>query len=197
LKQQISKLDTCQAVDEIRGVEGAGTKAYFAILRNAIFWQGEKVFEKRTRRPPKDPVNSLLSYGYALLTAAIFTACEVSGLDPYCGYLHSDAYGRPSLALDLMEEFRPLIVDSIVMRLVNHRMIGERHFQSTEAGACFLTKKGNRKFIEAFQQRLQTEIYHPMVGRNLSYQKCFEVQARMLRKVIEGKQDQYHALTVR
>jgi len=147
--------------------------------------------EKRTRRPPQDPANALLSLAYSLLTNAMFTACEVAGLDPYDGFFHADKYGRPALALDLVEEFRSLIADSVVLTLINKSILKERDFESGKGGGIYLTKRGMRKFLKHFTHRLLTSAYHPIAGRSMSYQKIFEIQARQLRKSIESGHPDY------
>jgi len=154
-------------------------------------------FEKRTRRPPRDPANALLSLGYTLLTQNLMTACEVVGLDPYDGFFHADKYGRPALALDLVEEFRGPVVDSVVRLVVNKRMLGPEDFVGGRDGGIRLSRRGLRKFLEQYTHRLNTEIIHPYYGRRLSYQKVFEVQARLMAKVIQGELDNYRPFRVR
>ncbi len=180
----------------LRGFEGRGARAYFGILRAAFRWRGPP-FEKRTRRPPRDPINSLLSLGYTLLTDALFTAAEVAGLDPYAGFFHADKYGRPALALDLVEEFRALIVDSVVLTVINKRILQEKDFTEGDDDGIYLTRRGLRLFLQQFVRRLNTKVYHPVAGRQLSYQKCFEIQARQLRKVIEGQVERYQPFRTR
>lgn len=141
-------------------------------------------------------MNALLSLGYSLLAANMMSALEIVGLDPYCGFLHSTVYGRPALALDLMEEFRPIIVDSVVLSLVNKKMIKVDDFY-TSANGVFLKKRGRKVFFQAYSKRIRTKIMHPLVGRPLSYQKIFEVQARQIARYIEGKQTGYRAFLVK
>lgn len=175
----------------LRGVEGMGTKAYFAGLRAAL--QHDLGFDKRVRRPPTDPVNALLSLGYTLLGENLFAALEIAGLDPYDGFYHADKYGRPALALDLLEEFRAIIVDSLVLQLINREILDAKDFQAAREadGGVFLTKHGLRKFFHHYSARLNTEVLHPYHGKRWSYLKTFEVQARLLRQVIEGKLPEY------
>ncbi len=180
---------------ELRGLEGSGSKAYFAVLRGTLR-QG-LTFEKRTRRPPKDPVNALLSLAYTLLGNALFTACEVAGLDAYDGFFHADKYGRPALALDLVEEFRPIVADSVVLTVVNKRMVDEADFVAGEDDGVFLSRAGLRRFVAQFGRRLNTPVFHPLAGRALSYQKVFEVQARQLRKAIESGEPVYKPFLAR
>ncbi len=187
----LAQVSTARDLAELRGLEGSGSHAYFHVLKAAL--RQELTFEKRTRRPPKDPANALLSLAYTLLTNAVFTACEVAGLDPYDGFFHADKYGRPALALDLVEEFRPIVADSVVLTAVNNRMVDENDFEwsQEEQGGVYLTHKSLRKFAALFGKRLNTQVYHPDAGRALTYQKVFEVQARRLRKCIEAGDPAY------
>ena len=171
----------------LRGVEGAGSKVYFGALRAAL--RGPWTFEKRARRPPPDPVNALLSLGYTLLGENIFSALEIVGLDPYAGFFHADAYGRPALALDLVEEFRGVIADLVALMLVNKRVLDQKDFREEDAerGGVYLSERGLRKYLHYYTVRLQTEVLHPYYRQRWTYQKVFEVQARLLRKVIEGE----------
>jgi len=181
-------------MDTLRGIEGSAAKAYFAVFRGAL--QPEMTFEKRTRRPPRDPANSLLSLGYTLLTQNLMTACEIVGLDPYDGFFHADKYGRPALALDLVEEFRGPVVDSVVRLVINRRMIRPQDFEKRDGGV-YLSDRALRKFLRAYTHRLNTEILHPYYDRRLTYQRIFEVQARLLAKTIQGELDKYLPFRVR
>ena len=180
---------------QLRGLEGSGARAYYRVLRGAL--RAEMPFPKRTRRPPRDPVNALLSLGYTLLTQNLITACEVVGLDPYDGFFHADKRGRPALALDLVEEFRVLIVDSVVRLVVNQRILEARDFVEGSDGGVYLTRRGLRAFLRQYTHRLNTRVHHPYAGRRLTYQKVFEVQARLLAKTVLGELDSYHPFRVR
>ena len=192
IEQEISiklrkALDDIKGLDDLaslRGIEGSAARLYFLGFRQAIRrgWQ----FEKRSHHPPEDEINALLGLGYTLLYENMITALEIVGLDPYDGFLHADKYGRPALALDLMEEFRSIIADSVVLNLVNRRIVTQKDF-SVEGKRYTLQKRGLDTFFRAYQKRIQTEVRHPLTGRKLSYQKIFEVQAACLRKAIEGK----------
>jgi len=196
MKTALGQAARAQDLAQLRGAEGLGSKAYFHILRGAL--RAGMSFEKRTRRPPKDEANALLSLCYALLTNAIFTACEVAGLDAYAGFFHADKYGRPALALDLMEEFRPVVADSVVLTVVNKRMVGPEDFVADEAtGGVRLSRRGLKVVLQQFTHRTQTEVYHPTAERALSYQKVFEVQARALRKCIERGEPGYVPFAVK
>ena len=187
----LSKIERTSSVDGLRGLEGAAARVYFAVLREAV--PEEFAFKKRTRRPPGDPVNALLSLGYTLLYENIRTALEVVGLDPYVGFFHAQKYGRPALALDLAEEFRAPVVDSLVLTLVNKRMIQMKDFVRADNGGLYLRARGMRTFLREFTDRLQTNVRHEQVGRSLTYQKIFEVQARQVAKVVKGQEETYRA----
>jgi CRISPR-associated protein Cas1 len=202
LKACLQAVPYCRDIAALMGQEGHGARAYFAVFRAAL--RQELAFGPRSRRPPKDPVNSLLSLGYSLLTANVISALEIVGLDPYCGFFHGQAaYGRPALALDLMEEFRAIIVDSVVLTLVNKRMLGLDDFNGEgeeEAGAgegVYLGRRGRRVFFEQYVHRLNTAVFHPLAGRPLSYQKILEVQARQLAKVMMGEVEVYEPFLVK
>lgn len=185
----IRRLKDVEDLATLRGVEGEASRAYFAVYRQAL--EPGLGFQRRTRRPPKDAVNAMLSLGYTLLTNNLFAACEIVGLDPYDGFFHSDKYGRPALALDLVEEFRGVIVDSVVLNMVNRGMVGADDFQPGPEGGVYLKPRGMRTFFKQYAARLNTEVIHPLAGRRLSYQKCFEVQARLLVRVIKGEAGAY------
>jgi CRISPR-associated protein Cas1 len=202
LKAGLKQVKRCATIAEVMGQEGLGAKAYFAVFRSALDERFR--FEKRTRRPPQDPANALLSLGYSLLTANLITALEIVGLDPYCGFFHGPSgygatYGRPALALDLMEEFRPIVVDSVVLSLVNKGMLSPADFEAGRAQdqAVYLTRRGRRIFFEQYTRRLNTPVFHPLAGRALSYQKIFEVQARQLARLIQGEIDYYQPFLVK
>jgi CRISPR-associated protein Cas1 len=185
----IKQVDMAPDLDSLRGLEGAAARAYFRVVRQAL--PAEWGFAKRVRRPPTDGVNALLSLGYTLLGQNMMTALEVVGLDPYDGFFHADKYGRPALALDLVEEFRSVIVDSVVLTVVNKRILRPDEFRPGPKGGVMLRQSALRDFLAQYTARIQTEVIHPVAGRRLSYQKCFEVQARMIRKVIEGEKESY------
>jgi CRISPR-associated protein Cas1 len=129
--------------------------------------------------------------GYTLLAQNCVAACEAVGLDPFDGFYHADRYGRPALALDLMEEFRSLIVDSVVLNIVNRNMLTSHDFERGPEGRLYLKPKAMRIFFRRYAARLQSAVLHPQIGRTLTYQKCFEVQARLLRKFIMGEAAAY------
>ncbi|MBX7237247.1 MAG: type I-D CRISPR-associated endonuclease Cas1d [Caldilineales bacterium] len=166
------------------GLEGAGAAAYFGVFGSLL--PGEWGFERRVRRPPRDPVNALLSYGYVLLMNQVSSAISIVGLDPYVGYLHSSQFGKPALALDVMEAFRPLVVDSTVLTLLNNGMLERKDFVE-ELGAWSLTEKGRRTFLQKFEERLDTEIVHPVFEYRATYRRCLELEVRLVAKWLTGE----------
>lgn len=153
-------------------------------------------FTKRNRRPPRDPVNALLSFMYAMLVKDMTATLVSVGLDPYLGFYHQPRYGRPALALDLMEEFRPLVADSVVINLINNGEIRPTDFIS-RAGACALTPAGRKTVLAAYERRLDTLVTHPHFGYALSYRRIFEVQARLLARLLTGEINTYPAFCTR
>lgn len=153
-------------------------------------------FTKRNRRPPRDPVNALLSFVYAMLLKDLVATLVGVGLDPYLGFYHQPRYGRPALALDLMEEFRPLVADSVVINLINNGEVRPTDF-ITRAGACALTPHGRKQVLEGYERRLDTLVTHPHFGYALSYRRIFEVQARLLARHLTGEITFYPAFCTR
>ena len=183
-------------LEKLLGFEGAGSAIYFSCFQKLLADQQQWSFSGRVRRPPTDPVNALLSYGYAILTSQVSSAIQIVGFDPYVGYLHSSAYGRPALALDLMEEFRPLIVDSVVITLLNNRMLTPNDFH-VELGAYRLKKEPKKVFLTKFEERLNEEVTHPIFGYKTKYRHCIELQARLMAKHITGEIDEYPPFIMR
>lgn len=178
------------------GSEGAGSAAYFGAFNQLIKCDWSHGFLKRTRRPPADPVNAMLSYGYVILTAQIASILASIGFDPYIGYLHSSRYGKPALALDLLEEFRPVIVDSVVLSLLNNRQLGPGDFRQ-EVNSYYMTDETKRLFLQKFEERLQETITHPVFGYKVSYRRCIELQGRLLGKYLTGETSVYTPFAVR
>ncbi len=177
-------------IETILGMEGAGSAAYFNCFGNMLSDQQQWTFAGRVKRPPTDPVNALLSYGYALLTSQVASAVQIVGFDQFIGYLHSSVYGRPALALDLMEEFRPIIVDSVVLTLLNNRMLSKDDFY-VELGAYRLKNEPRKTVLTRFEERLNEEITHPIFGYKVKYRRCIELQARLLAKYLTGEINEY------
>ena len=145
---------------------------------------------------PQDPVNALLSCGYSLLAKDITVTAMATGLDPYVGFYHVPRYGRPALALDLMEEFRPIIVDSVVLSLINNRMLTSRHF-IRRGPSVALTAEGRKRFIQAYEGRLDSLVTHPLFGYRLSYRRVLEVQSRLLGRHLLGELGAYPTFRTR
>ncbi len=190
-----------ESLESLRGMEGAGGKAYFEEFGRLLKLgpgAGEMTFDfvQRNRRPPTDPVNALLSFLYGLLVKDATVTLLAVGFDPYLGFLHAPRYGRPSLALDFMEEFRPLLGDSVVLTLVNGREVKESHFVR-RAGAVALTAEGRKKVLEAHERRLGSEVRHPIFGYTVSYRRILEVQARLLGRALSGEIPQYEPFCTR
>jgi CRISP-associated protein Cas1 len=189
-----------QTVGELLGIEGTAARLYFERLPTML--AGDPRFATafaelgRNRRPPLDPVNALLSFGYSLLLRDVVAACLAVGLDPFLGVLHRNRYGRPSLALDLAEEFRPLIADSVVVGLINNRAISWSDFKITAVGVE-LTQGGRRTVVAAYERRLAAEIKHPVFGYRISYRRCIDVQARILAATMIGELPTYVPMVTR
>jgi CRISPR-associated protein Cas1 len=190
-----------QAADaaSLLGIEGAAARLYFeafpALLRSDSL-PGPAFTGLRNRRPPADAVNCLLSFCYALLAKEMLAACLIVGFDPYLGLFHRPRFGRPALALDLAEEFRPLLADSCVLTLVNNREIGPSDFV-IRAGAVSLTAEGRRTVLRAWERRMTTTVRHPVFGYSVSYRRAAELQARILAAHLAGELPAYEPLVTR
>lgn len=192
--RQVERVDT---IDVLRGIEGSATASYFSALGQ--FLPEHFPFPKRTRRPPKDPVNAMLSFAYTLLASDMESVIFRVGLDPYVGCLHVVDYGRPSLALDVMEEFRPVIVDTLVLDLFNHGQMKSEDFESRDGGV-FLCGEGRTRLIRAYQERVGAHIQVlGLDGRvqRVSYRRCFELQVRKLVRVLRGEDAAYTPYLIR
>ena len=183
-------------LETILGIEGAGSAAYFRCFGKLLTDQKQWPFPGRVHRPPTDPVNSLLSFGYSLLTNKVASAVQLVGFDHFVGYLHSSFYGRPSLALDLMEEFRPLIVDSVVITMLNNRMLTPDNFV-VELGAYRLKQEKHKVLFTKFEERLNEEVHHPIFGYKTTYRRCIELQARLLGKWLTGEINDYPPFSIK
>jgi CRISPR-associated protein Cas1 len=177
-------------LEQLLALEGRGSSAYFRNFGALISDQERWPFAGRVKRPPTDPVNSLLSFGYSLLTNQVASAIQLVGFDHFIGYLHSSFYGRPSLALDLMEEFRPLIVDSVVLGLLNRRILTPDDFV-VELGTYRLKQERRRVFFTAMEERFNEEVTHPSFGYKATYRRCIELQARLLAKFVTKEIESY------
>ncbi len=191
----------CPSVPALLGYEGTAARLYFdrftdmfGATRYALASQFEA--HGRARRPAPDPVNSLLSFVYALLLKDIVAVCIGVGLDPFIGVLHRPRFGRPALALDLMEEFRPLIADSVVVGLLNNGEVDEHDFVR-RGSSVSLTPEGRRRVIRAYERRLDTRVTHPVFRYKISYRRVIDVQARILAAVMIGELEEYVPMTTR
>ncbi len=182
------------AYGRLQGLEGSATAHYFKNFKQLL--NQPEQFNGRTRRPPRDPVNALLSYGYTILLNQITSAIYTVGLDPYIGYLHRSRYGKPALALDLMEEFRPIIVDSVVISIFNNQIIKPHQFKE-EFGTYRLTHNGRRTFLTKLEARFDETITHPTFGYKTTYRRSLELQARLLAKTLLNEIPAYPPFTVR
>ena len=173
-------------------MEGEGAARYFSVFDELILQNKEAFFfQARSRRPPLDNVNALLSFVYTILTNDCASALEAVGLDPYMGFLHRDRPGRKSLALDLMEELRPAFADRFVLSCINNRIVQPEHFARQETGAVFLTDVGRRAFLAAYQTRKKEQITHPFLGEKLPWGLVPYVQALLLARCLRGDLDGY------
>src|SRR6266702_3923355 len=183
-------------LEAILGMEGAGSAAYFNCFGKLLSDPRQWPFPGRVKRPPTDPVNALLSFGYALLTNKVASAVQLVGFDHFVGYLHSSFYGRPSLALDLVEEFRPIIVDSVVLTMLNKRMLTLNDFV-VELGAYRLKEEQRKVFFTHFEERINEEVSYPLFGYKATYRRCLELQARLIGKALTGEIDEYPPLLIK
>jgi CRISPR-associated protein Cas1 len=180
----------CASLDALRGIEGEAANAYFAAFAELIGVDGF-CFDGRSRRPPLDPMNALLSLLYSMLAHDARSACEAAGLDAAVGFLHRDRPGRPGLALDLMEEFRPLLADRLALSLVNRKQIGPYDFQTTATGAVLMNDKARKAVLVAYQKRKQETLTHPYLGEKTTVGLLVHLQARLLARLLRGDLDVY------
>jgi CRISP-associated protein Cas1 len=182
LKQRKKQVEAQTSLDQTRGIEGIAAREYFACWQTML---GEAwTFTQRTRRPPTDPVNSLLSFGYGLLRVQVTAAVHLAGLDPYIGYSHEVHHGQPALVLDLMEEFRPLIADNVVLAVLNNREIQPKDFTES-LGAYQLSDDGRKRFLQAFERKMNDEFKHPVFDYRCTYRRAIELQARLLSRHLQ------------
>jgi CRISP-associated protein Cas1 len=185
-------------LETVRGHEGEAAAGYFAAF-DAMIRTDDPAFRftTRSRRPPRDAVNALLSFVYALLRHDCTSALAAAGLDPAVGYLHADRPGRPSLALDLMEEFRPALADRLVLALINRGQVTSKGFVREATGGIAMEAETRRTVLVAYQERKQATLTHPVTGESTTYALVPHIQARLLARVIRGDLDRYPAFLVR
>lgn len=185
-------------VEGVRGVEGESARSYFAVFDRLIVAQKEEFrFTGRSRRPPLDAINALLSFLYTLLVADVRGALESVGLDPQVGFLHRDRPGRPGLALDLMEELRPYLADRLALTLINRRQVQGSGFRTTESGAVVMDDRTRKEVLVAYQKRKQEEIQHPFLEEKIAIGLVPFVQASLLARHVRGDLPEYPAFFTR
>lgn len=182
LKLRKALVEQQHSVEQMRGIEGLAAREYFAGL--VAMLAEEWGFNGRNRRPPTDPVNALLSFGYALLQTQVTAAVHIAGLDPYIGYLHEVHHGQPAMVLDLMEEFRPLVTDNLVLSVINNRAIQPKDFTES-LGAYRLSDTGRRTFLQAFDRKMNDTFKHPVFGYKCCYRRAIALQSRLLAKHLQ------------
>jgi len=203
MKCAIDDAERADSQEELLGIEGNAARVYFQAFAGMIkpddpFGESEFNFDftNRNRRPPRDPVNALLSLAYSVLAKDLTIVCHAVGFDPFLGFYHQPRYGRAALALDLMEPFRPLIADSAVLSAINTRMVTPSDF--VKAGnSVSLTPSGRKAFFRAFEQRMDTLVTHPVFGYRINYRRVLEIQARLLARVLTGELGTYPVFTTR
>jgi CRISPR-associated protein Cas1 len=192
LADAMNKIRTEENLDTLRGIEGECASLYFGIFDELILNQKESFsFQGRNKRPPLDPLNAMLSFGYTLLANDCASALEGAGLDSYVGFMHRDRPGRKSLALDLMEELRPVLVDRMVLTLINNRQIRKEHFKISESQEVLFTDDGRKKFITAWQEHKREQMTHPYLNEKISWGLLPHVQALLLARYLRGDTDEY------
>ena len=191
------RAEKARSLDSLRGFEGKAGAFYFEALRALL--PPEWGFEKRAYHPPPDPANALLSFGYTLLLKDVTAGVQLAGLDPYLGFFHALAYDRPALALDLMEELRPVIVDSMFLDIVAKKRLRPDDFERgrNPQRPCSLGEAGIRVVIEQYERRLQTPVVHPLARAQTTYRRAIELQARQLARVVRGEEREYVPLRTR
>ena len=201
LKSDSRRVGRANSLAELLGVEGTAAARYFRAFPTMLTADASDPefgfdFATRNRRPPTDPVNALLSFAYALLVRSWTVTLTAVGFDAFRGLYHQPRYGRPALALDLMEPFRPLVADSVVVQAINNGEVRPTDFKAT-AGSVHLTADGRRRFIATFERRLGHEVVHPLFGYRVSYRRLMEMQARLLGRFLLGELPEYPNFTTR
>ena len=199
LAKRASQVESTDSIQSLLGVEGNAARSYFAHF--ALMLKGDALptqweFDKRNRRPPRDPINAMLSFGYALLAKESTVALLAEGLDPWWGFYHQPRHGRPALALDLMEEFRAPIVDSAVLTAVNTGMVHQRNFKIAKAG-CTMNPAGRKAFIRAYEARLDQLVTHPIFDYRCSWRTIIRLQAKLLSRWVTGENHRYVGMATR
>ena len=211
LKVLIRKAEHTERADALLGIEGNAARIYFQHFAGMLKPGDEPLdpgaalgqpprfafnFLRRNRRPPRDPVNAMLSLAYALLAKDLTVTAAAVGFDPYLGFYHLPRPGRPALALDLMEPFRPLIADSTVISAINNRMVYPEHFIPAGQGVA-MTEPGRKAFFRAYELRMDQLVTHPLFDYRVSYRRLLEIQTRLLARVVSGELTTYPAFVTR
>lgn len=192
LKATLRSCQQAESVESLRGLEGNAASRYFGVFGQLILHQRDSfAFVTRTRRPPQDNINALLSFLYTLLTNEVASALEAVGLDPYVGFMHTDRPGRPSLALDMIEELRPIFADRLALSLVNRRQIDGAGFVQKESGGIIMSDDTRKEVLGAWQKRKQEEIMHPYLKERIPFGLIPHVQATLLARHLRGDIDAY------
>lgn len=195
LSQAIIKCQSVSDIDILRGIEGESAQLYFSVFDEFILQQKDEFrFVTRSKRPPLDNVNALLSFSYSVATGMCTSALETVGLDPYVGFMHTDRPGRRSLALDLVEEFRAIMCDRFVISLINKRIINNGDFEKKEDGAVLLSEDGRKVFLTHWQNRKQDIVMHPFLKEKVEWGLLPYIQALLLSRYIRGDLDEYPML---
>jgi CRISPR-associated protein Cas1 len=192
LANALTRLSTCDDIDQVRGVEGESARAYFASFDRMVREDRESFkLDGRNRRPPLDPMNAVLSFLYALVMNDCVAGAEGVGLDPQMGFLHALRPGRAALALDLMEELRSVLADRLALTLVNRKQVTKKDFVERPGGAVHLNDDGRKEVVVAYQKRKQEEIRHPVLDQKIPFGLVPHVQARLLARVLRGDMEEY------
>ncbi len=192
LKVLMKSVRQCKTGNDLMGFEGSAAKIYFGVFNQLVLQQrGDFFFKERSRRPPLDNINALLSFFYTLLASEASSALETVGLDPYVGFLHQDRPGRPSLALDLMEELRPLFADRLALSLINRSQINGKGFFKKESGGVMMDDGTKKIILTAWQERKKELIFHPFIKEKISFGLIPYVQAMLLARFLRGDLDAY------
>ncbi len=192
LNHMLESIDQERSLDGLRGIEGDSAHTYFTVFDHLIVSQKETFrFDERNRRPPLDNVNCLLSFIYTLVMHDVRSALESVGLDPAVGFLHRDRPGRPGLALDLMEEFRPYVGDRLALSLINLQQVQDKGFKKMDSGAVLMDDDTRKKVLVAYQERKQEEITHPFLDEKVMIGMLFHIQALLMARYLRGDMDGY------
>lgn len=195
LASAIIKAQNINDVDTLRGIEGESAQLYFSVFNDLILQQKEKFcFNGRSKRPPLDKVNALMSFAYSMATGMCASALETVGLDPFVGFMHTDRPGRRSLALDLVEEFRAVMCDRFILSLINKKIVSESDFEEKEDGAVMLNEDGRKLFLLHWQKRKQEIVTHPFLNEKIEWGLIPYTQALLLSRYIRGDLDEYPML---